>query len=251
MKQGKRLQQLEEVIRTEKDNTIKFILLQELADTSVKERRLEDALAFYKRAFEVAKNMGDEKRKCDTLIDLGFVADDLDQVEDADEYLDKALVIARKMRDDRAQTTILLRRATIAMKMHRPDLAVMYFQQAREAADIARAIKVTEAERGTEIIPTKGRRSEVAPSVIQAALEVSNRIEQEQRTHIALKRIAFIVRFLLIITIIVSIFYTFYTPPISVAKIITLGSLVIGILIFGAILTIVERTFFSSLHKQG
>src|SRR5260221_10944311 len=117
MKQGKRPQQLEEVIRKEKDYTIKFVLLQELADTSVKERRLEDALAFYEQALEVAKKMGDVKRTCDTLIDLGFVADDLDQTGDANEYLHNALVIARKMRDDRAQTTILVRLATLSIKM--------------------------------------------------------------------------------------------------------------------------------------
>jgi tetratricopeptide (TPR) repeat protein len=251
MKQRKLPQQLEEVIRKQKDDTIKFDLLQELADTSVNERRLEDALAYYKRALQVAQDMGDEKRECETMIDLGFVTDDLDKTGDAIEYLHKALLIARKMRDDRAIATILTRRATLWIKMRRPDLAVIDFQKAREAADIGRAILLTDAEKRTEITSGRARRNDTTPTVIQAALKVSNRFEQEQRTHIAIKRIVFIARFLLIITIIVSIIYTFFTPPISVTKVITLGGLVISILVFGAILTFVERTFFSSPNEQG
>lgn len=246
MNQSDLLQQLEETIRKEKNNTIKFVLLQELAGSFLREGRFEDAFTCYEDALKVAQKIGNRKLVRDTLIDLGSVSDNLGKADPAIRYFRQAFEIARNTRDFRMQRTILGKLAALYMKVQRPDLAAECYRRAAEAAHIAKAKTIKALKEKTEHTTPKTIEKSEPSSVIQSSIELSNLIERGQHIRRTMQRITFIARLLLLMTLFVIFFSILATSPISITKIITLGALAFLILIFIGILTFLSRFFFST-----
>jgi len=239
-------QQLEERLYQEKDNRIKFILLQELADKAVKQGKLEYAYYLYERAFEVAQNMGNKKRQFDTLVDLGAMADNLGQTDLASKHLSNALKIVQETRNFRALSTVYGRLAVHSIKIHRPDLAAQYFELANEAANRAKTTRVKDKKVKTEIIsPRRRRKSEISP-IIQRAREQNNQIEQGERRRTTLRRTFFVAGALFIFAIASIVNHIIFISSVSIIEGITLAVLIIGL----GLLMFLSRTYFSSPRKD-
>ncbi len=245
VKQSKRPE--DRVMREEDDTTIKFLVLQELADKAVTEGRWEDAYALYEQVLKATKSMNDSKLECEALIDLGSVAINLGQTDLALKHFKNALKIAKKADDFRVQSTVYGKIAIAMIKMHRPDLAAQYFERATKAANTAKSHAAMMRIKRTEIIPQNALEDFKQHSAHQAAIELDTVIEQEHRTGISPKRLFSLARFMLFIGLVAIIFSAF---PISAAKLIILSPLVVGVLFVGLILIVVERTYFSSPHEQ-
>ncbi len=243
-------QQFEERIRREKDNAIKFVLLQEHADKAVRQREFEYALQLYERAFEVARNMRNPKLQCDALIDIGYVADTLGQTEFAIKRLSEALQIARETGNSRALSTISGKLAILWMKMQRPDLAAKYFERAEEAAYRAKLTSIKTKVQKTDAISHRRMRKLKASPITQRARELSNQIEQEKHRRTALRRLIFIAGALLIFAIASIISHIVSSFSISSAGNIALVALIAGLLVFIGILMFLTRIFFSSPRED-
>ncbi len=106
MDHTRQLYQLEGKIRRERDETLKYIYLHQLADLSRKEGKLAYALQRYEDALVVAQTIPDLKRVCETLVYLGLTADELGETKDAVDYYESALEIANNTDDSRMQRRI-------------------------------------------------------------------------------------------------------------------------------------------------
>jgi len=158
MDRSEQLQQIAKKIHKEKNKTLKYILLHELADALRKEGDLEYALRYYQGALIVAQNISDPKRVCETLFYLGSTADELGRTGDAESYYKQALEVAHNIDDSRMQEW-MQRRIHGKFGMHYARegnlaLAAKHFTQANEKARKAKrnTIRISEEETPTNDI---------------------------------------------------------------------------------------------------
>lgn len=187
MNHAKQLEQLEKKIRQEKNNTLKHIYLRQLADASREEGRLEYSILLYEEALKVAQQMHDSERECETLIDLGSTADDLDKTKDAIAYYQQALKIAQSTRNFPMQSRIHAKLSALFAEAGDQRQATENFTQAIATKDIARgnSVVITEKEIPANAIATQNERAGENPPQIPSFAEVSMRINQRHRTQVA------------------------------------------------------------------
>src|SRR5260370_17296226 len=156
MNSAESLLQLEEKIQKEKDNTVKYILLHDLAIASVEEEKLDYAFQVYKEALNVARKMHKVKLECETLIHLGDVADELynanpeyhypimDPIMDeiglsdlASSFYHEDLTLPENTKSFTIQNRILRKLAALSARNGNLELAAEYYKQAADAARIA------------------------------------------------------------------------------------------------------------------
>jgi tetratricopeptide (TPR) repeat protein len=234
MKQIKSLQQLEEIIQKETNDTVKFRLVQELADESVAEGKLQYAFQLYTKALSIAEKIHDLKLECETLIDLGSTAKNLGQTEDAIELYEKALENARKMRDFGVQSDILGKLAIIYRDIGKLDLAANYFERASDAAHIANPSTVTvrEEQITSNSISGKTARNFNISLTFQKSIEIKNFDEQTKLIDKVLRGMTIFFVIFFVIVIIISCIYILSNPILVLA----ISGLII-LLIAGIILT--------------
>jgi tetratricopeptide (TPR) repeat protein len=236
---------IDERIHKEKDNTVKFYLLQEFADAAVEEGEFMKAMQLYEQALVVAQKMRNRKLQSRTLIDLGFVADNLGEIELAINYYQKALELAKRMRDFDTQSLILGKLGILSISTHEFDLATEYFDKGTIAADTAMSIPVQEEEiavpqdTSRRIVRGSKPSSGLSP-LIELTLEVSSQIEQERKLHRLLPLLTVAVDSLLIIVIISISSYFVFTPSSKINA--SVGILVLALI--ASILILIGSPFF-------
>lgn len=183
MIRGELLQQLEEKIRNEKNNTIRYILLQELADVYIEEGNLENAFRYYKQALDVAQRMGNRPFECDTLIDLGSTAEQLGWIDDAISFYEDALKIAQDVHNFRVQNRILGMLGKLAAKAGNRKLAIDYFERAINMVPVAeaKAVQREEKQEAKQISAGLDERDFRLSPMIQLSTQVSDEIKQTER----------------------------------------------------------------------
>lgn len=178
-------QRVEEKIRKENEPIIKYVLLQGLAEKLAEEGNFGYARSFYEQALKIAQEMGNSKFECDTLIDLGSIAELLGEIDHAGEYCEKALKVAQNMHNTREQSRIRGMLGTLAQKAHNPTLAADYFEKAVDDIHASRATRVNkQEEQAIEQIPFDSEERELAlSSTIQLSTEVSDQIKRTEHLH--------------------------------------------------------------------
>ncbi len=233
MNSAESLLQLEEKIQKEKDNTVKYILLHDLAIASVEEEKLDYAFQVYKEALNVARKMHKVKLECETLIHLGDVADELynanpeyhypimDPIMDeiglsdlAAYFYHEALTLAEKTKSFRVQSRILRKLAALSARNGNLELAAEYYKQAADAARIADSRRVREEQTTNKPVPSKIARGSSLSRTIQKSIEVSNQIKQTERLRTYQRYVPIVVaNFIIIILIVIG--YNIFSKTVS------------------------------------
>lgn len=217
MSQDKSLQQLDEYIQKGEDNIVKFNLLQNIAVATVAGGKLEYASQLYTQALSIAEKLNDDQSRCNILFNLGLTAENLNKIDLAIGYYKQALEIAKDIRDFKVQSQTCAKLGIIYMSMGNLDIANLdiaatYFEQARDAAQIAKPSTVTVRAEHTEdnsSISDHTTRSTNLFPIIQKSIEVSNEIKQVKQIHTDQRRITIIVGIFIAFFIIIFFFYSF------------------------------------------
>jgi len=226
MNRGELLQQLEEKIRREKNNTIKYILLQELADAYVEKGNFKYAFRRYKQALDVAQKMHNRQFECDTLIDLGSTAEQLGWIDDAIGFYEDALKVAQDIHNFREQSRILGMLGKLAVKAQNRKLAADYFERAINMAPVAEAKVVQREEKQDtkKIAAGLDERDFRLSSTIQLSTEVSDEIKRTERLRKMQRWVVLIASILLIIALIDSSKYLPVLVTVVLALVIIVGT---------------------------
>jgi len=144
-------------------------------------RRYEDAIALFRQALEIARELGDRQAEANLLTNLGLIYTSMRDYSRAEEYFQVALAICRELGNRQAEANLLTNLGTIATDMERYEEAIALFHQALE---ITRELGNRQAEAnlltnlGT--IATDMERYEEAESLFQEALTISHQIGDPQ-----------------------------------------------------------------------